>query len=101
MNVVTITSQIEKPSTPTNHERPTDSTHGCFETIWKPARPDSKLASMPRETRKAASVAASPIHRAASSEIERQSTSTGRPRSGADDRERQPGHGVHQTLTAA
>src|SRR5215208_7163727 len=72
MNVVTITSQIEKPSTPTNHERPTDSTHGCFETIWKPACPVSKFASTPSETAKVRSVAASPTHRAASSEIERQ-----------------------------
>ena len=83
MNVVTITSQIENPSTPTNQISPTDSTQGCFETIWNPASPVSKFTSMPIETAKATSAAASPTHRAASSEIERHSVSTGSPTSGA------------------
>ena len=36
MKVVTITSQIENPSTATNHDRPTDSIQGCLDTSCKP-----------------------------------------------------------------
>ncbi len=101
MNVVTITSQIENPSTPTNHESPTDSTHGCFETIWNPGSPISKLTSMPIETAKVTRVAANPTQRAASSVIERQSASTGRPTSGAAITRVSQGASIGYTLPAA
>ncbi len=83
MNVVTMTSQIEKPSTPTNQDRPIDSTHGCLETICRPAWPVSKFTSMATDAAKATTVDPRPTQRAASSEIERQRASTGNPTSGA------------------
>ena len=100
MNVVTITSQIENPSTPTNHDSPTDSTHGCLDTIWNPALPVSKFASMPIDAANATTADASPTQRAASSEIDRHSASTGTPTRGATITRVSQGRSIY-TLTTA
>ena len=83
MKVVTMTSQIENPSTPTNHDSPTDSIHGCLDTICRPGSSRLNCSNIPTDTANTTRAVSKATHRAASSDIFGHRSKTGIPTSGA------------------